>query len=185
MWEALQEASSVLSTLKQTTPSDRSDVSGNQGIGDRSEIGKKPWEGQAKLLGNLNGQSRGMEGHLDTQGKSSPELYASHKGSTKTNDPGTYTPPVYNRMYKQSINESVSKDTTGIQAGKHKISAAAGAGATGFHSKTAVRGDTNFGGSCNCGKSKPMTEAQLIGSTLAILSANALTEALINAANQE
>lgn len=177
MWERLLEASSVLPTLKQNIPSNRSDVSGTQGVGDRSEIGKKPWEGQAKLLGNLNGQSRGMEGTLDTQGKSSPELFTSRKGNTKDNNPGTFTPATYKKMYDQKIQESANATETGTQAGKHKTTGVAPT--AGLSDKYVPGGDTNNGGSCNCGKSEKrstLTEAQFFGSTIALVAARALIE---------
>ena len=41
----LKEGSSVLPSMKNVTPSERSGVSGNEGVGDRSEIGKKPESG--------------------------------------------------------------------------------------------------------------------------------------------
>lgn len=177
MWKGLQEASSVLSSMKQNVPSDRSAVSGTQGIGDRSEVGKKPWEGQSKLLGNLNGQSRGFQGTLDTQGKKGPEMYTSHKGNSQSNDPGTYTPSNYKKMYSAKINESVTADETGIQSGKHKVSAASGKGVTGMGNKYVPNADTHHGGSCNCGaKKNVMTEGQLIGALAVLCGMNSLIE---------
>ena len=181
MWEALQEASSVLSTLKNVTPSNRSDVASTQGVGDRSEIGKSAVSGQHKIWGNLDGQSRGMDGRLDTQGKAAPELYATHQGSGQSNNPGTYTPPKYKELYKERINESANASATGVGAGKHKASAASGSAHSGLGNKYVQGGDTHFGGSCNCscgeGKKKVVTEAQLVGSAVALVGCRALSEA--------
>ena len=178
MWKVLKEGSSVLPTLKQITPSERSSVSGNEGVGDRSEIGKTPESGQGKIWGNLNKQSRGMEGKLDTQGKSEPELFTDKKGATKTTVPGTYTPSKYKEMYKTKIHESANAEETGAQSGKHKVSAAANSSDPTI--KNVEGADTQHGGSCNCGAPKPkkscVTESQVIGSTLALVSAHALAE---------
>lgn len=185
MWEKLLEASSVLPSMKQNVPSNRSDVGGTQGIGDRSDVGKKPWEGQAKLLGNLNGQSRGFQGTLDLQGKNEPELFTSHRGSTKSNDPGTYTPPKYKAMYNQRINESANGSEMGIQAGKHKTSAAAGKYTTGLKNKYVPKADTRHGGSCNCGKSSTLSEGQLLGGLVSFYGMNFLLESIVNSVANE
>lgn len=174
MWERLLEASSVLPSMSQTVPSERSSVSNTAGIGDRSEIGRSPVSGQAKLLGNLNGQSRGFEGRLDTQGKSSPELFTSHKGSTKSNDPGTYTPQSYKNMLR--LNEAANGDETGIASAKHKHSSAAGYGNP---LKTHTGSDSINGGGCNkrcCNKSESVTESQLMGSAVALAAIQTLSE---------
>ena len=168
MWKTLKEGSSVLPSMKQVTPSERSGVSGNEGTGDRSEIGKTPVSGQSKIWGNLNAQSRGMVGKLDTQGKESPELFTDKRGATKTTVPGTSTPSVYKKMY--AVHENAIGASTGQQAGKYKPS-------------SATDGDTNHGGSSNCscerGKKKTtVTEAQLIGSTVAMIASKLLSESL-------
>lgn len=173
MWKALQEGSSVLPQLKQITPSDRTGVSGNEGIGDRSEVGKTPESGQKKIWGNLNAQSRGQEGKLDTQGKDSPQLFTSHKGATKENTTGTSTPSQYKKMY--AIKESANATETGVSSGKHKETTALSNPTI----KNVKGADTNHGGSCNasCKKSTPVTESQLIGSTVAMVAAKTLNEA--------
>lgn len=175
MWKALQEGSSVLPQLKQTIPSDRSGVSGNEGVGDRSEVGKTPESGQGKIWGNLNHQSRGLEGKLDTQGKERPQLFTSHAGATKSNPTGTSTPSTYKRMY--SIKESANADETGINSGKHKTNSAIDDPTI----KNVQGADTNNGGSCNCGSKKSkkttVTESQVIGSTVAMVAAKTLNEA--------
>lgn len=176
MWETLKEGSSVLPSMKQVTPSERSGVSGNEGTGDRSEMGKSPVSGQSKIWGNLNNQSRGMTGTLDTQGKEYPEMFTSKKGATKSNDPGTSTPGVYKKMY--TMHEAASGAATGQQSGKFKPASATKN--SGVDNASAMDADTNHGGSSNCscdrGKKSTMTEAQLIGSTVAMVAANMLSE---------
>ena len=176
MWNVLKEGSSVLPTLKQVTPSDRAGVSGNEGVGDRSEIGKTPESGQSKIWANLNAQSRGMEGKLDTQGKSEPEMFTDKKGATKTTVPGTSTPSVYKKMY--AVQESANGDETGTSAGKHK--AASVAATSGLEDKQVPGADTHHGGGCNCGctkkKENAMTESQLVGSTVAMIASKMLSE---------
>lgn len=174
MLNGLQEASSVLSQLKQITPSDRSNVSGTEGTGDRSEVGRSPSQGQKKIWGNLDTQSRGMEGNLDTQGKTEPELFTSHKGNSSDNSPGTFTPPKYKSMLQ--IKESATAEETGVDSGKHKTTSAAN---TVDPTQKNVQGaDTNPGGSCNCGevKKSTITEEQVVGSTVAMIAAQALIE---------
>ncbi len=176
MWKTLKEGSSVLPSMKQVTPSERSGVSGNEGTGDRSEIGKSPVSGQSKIWGNLNSQSRGMTGTLDTQGKESPEMFTDKRGATKNTDPGTSTPGVYKKMY--AVHENANGMGTGQQAGKYKPASATAN--TGMSKKYAPKADFNNGGSTNCGcergKKAPMTEAQLIGSTIAMIASNLLSE---------
>ena len=176
MWKTLKEGSSVLPSMKQVTPSERSGVSGNEGTGDRSEIGKSPVSGQSKIWGNLNSQSRGMTGTLDTQGKESPEMFTDKRGATKNTDPGTSTPGVYKKMY--AVHENANGMGTGQQAGKYKPASATAN--TGMSKKYAPKADFNNGGSTNCecerGKKSPMTEAQLIGSTIAMIASNLLSE---------
>ena len=178
MWEILKEGSSVLPSMKQVTPSERSGVSGNEGVGDRSEVGKSPVSGQSKIWGNLNGQSRGMVGKLDTQGKESPEMFTDKRGATKTTDPGTSTPSVYKKMY--TVHENANGAGTGQQAGKYKPASATAN--TGPNRKYAPDADFNNGGSTNCscerGKKSPMTEAQLIGSTIALIASSVLSEGI-------
>ena len=178
MWETLKEGSSVLPSMKQVTPSERSGVSGNEGTGDRSELGKAPVSGQSKIWGNLNNQSRGMTGTLDTQGKESPEMFTSKKGATKDNDPGTSIPGAYKKMY--TVHEAASGAATGQQSGKFKSTSATKN--NGVNNASAMDADTNHGGSTNCscdrGKKSTMTEAQLIGSTVAMIASNLLSENL-------
>ena len=64
------EHSTVLPSMKQITPSSRSNET--EGVGDRSEVGRIPSKGQKKIFGNLDRQSTGQVGKLDTQGKESP-----------------------------------------------------------------------------------------------------------------
>lgn len=176
MRKILREGSSVLPSMRQVTPSERSGVSGSEGIGDRSEIGKSPVSGQSKIWGNLNNQSRGMVGKLDTQGKESPEMFTDRRGATKTTNPGTSTPGVYKSMY--AVHENANGAGTGQQAGKYKPTSATAN--TGLNKKYAPKADFNNGGSTNCGcereKKSPMTEAQLIGSTIAMIASNLLSE---------
>ena len=178
MWKTLKEGSSVLPSMKQVTPSERSGVSGNEGVGDRSEIGKTPVSGQSKIWGNLNSQSRGMVGKLDTQGKESPELFTDKRGATKTTVPGTSTPGVYKKMY--AVHENANGAGTGQQAGKYKPTSATAN--TGMNKKYAPKADFKNGGSTNCacerGKKSTMTEAQLVGSTVALIAAKVLSEGL-------
>ena len=178
MWKTLKEGSSVLPSMKQVTPSERSGVSGNEGVGDRSEIGKTPVSGQSKIWGNLNSQSRGMVGKLDTQGKESPELFTDKRGATKTTVPGTSTPGVYKRMY--AVHENANGYGTGQQAGKFKPTSATAN--TGMNKKYVPKADFKNGGSTNCacerGKKSTMTEAQLVGSTVALIAAKVLSEGL-------
>lgn len=176
MWErVLRENSSVLSTLKQITPSDRTNVSNNYGIGDRSDIGRKPVDGQSKIFGNLDKQSRGMEGKLDTQGKEKPELFTSHNGNSKDNNPGTFTPKVYNKMYNQKIQESANSSETGVNSGKHKVNGVE----SGIRNKYVIGADVNNGGGCNCSKTKEksaLTESQVLGSIVALAASRSLME---------
>lgn len=175
MWEMLKEGSSVLPSMKNVTPSDRSGVSGNEGVGDRSEVGKTPESGQKKIWGNLANQSRGMDGTLDTQGKSAPELFTDKRGATKTTNPGTSIPGVYKKMY--TMHESAIGGETGQKSGKKKVSGVNNN--TGFQKN--VRGaDVTHGGfnNCSCRKDKPMTESQLIGSTVALTASKFLSEGM-------
>jgi len=175
MWKNLQEGSSVLPSMKQVTPSDRTGVSGNEGIGDRSDVGKTPTSGQGKIWGNLNNQSRGMVGKLDTQGKDAPEMFTDKRGATKTTNPGTSTPGIYKKMY--AMHENANGKSTGQQSGKHKVAGVNNN--SGISSKYVEDGDFRHGGSSNCPcgkKSKPMTEDQLVGSTVAIIASKLLSE---------
>ncbi len=168
----LKEGSSVLPSMKNVTPSDRAGVAGNEGVGDRSEVGKTPESGQKKIWGNLANQSRGMEGTLDTQGKSAPELFTDKRGATKTTNPGTSTPGVYKKMY--TMHENAIGGATGHKAGKLKVNGVNNN--TGLSDKYVPGADTAHGGSCNCSKKKPMTEAQLVGSTVALIASKLLSE---------
>ena len=174
MWEMLKEGSSVLPSMKNVTPSERSGVSGNEGVGDRSEVGKTPESGQKKIWGNLANQSRGMDGTLDTQGKSAPELFTDKRGATKTTNPGTSTPDVYKKMY--TMHEGAIGGETGQKSGKLKVSGVNNN--TGVEGKNVAGADTIHGGSCNCSKKKPMTEAQLVGSTVALIASKLLSEGM-------
>lgn len=176
MWKALIEGS-VLSTMKQVTPSDRSDVSSNQGIGDRSDVGKDPSSGQSKIWGNLDKQSRGMEGKLDTQGSSDTKMFTSNEGNTQKNETGTVTPNVYKQMY--AIKENANAGSTGVMSGKVKSTAAAGSVVNPMV-KHAEDADTTIGGStniCDC-KRKPstITESDLFGVSISLIASKLVQE---------
>ena len=167
----LKEGSSVLPSMKNVTPSERSRVSETEGVGDLSEFGRSPESGQKKIWGNLANQSRGMVGVLDTQGKSAPELFTDRRGVMRTNDPGTYTPGVYQKMY--TVHESANGGETGQKSGKLKVTGVNNH--TGTQNKYVRGADIVNGGSCNC-KNKPMTESQLVGSTIALFASKVLSE---------
>lgn len=147
------EHSSVLPTMKQVTPSNRVGLN-DEGVGDRSDVGKKPVDGQAKIFGNLNNQSRGMVGKLDTQGKDSPVMFTDHKNSKGCDCTGTYTPSAYKKMLKESSCGSES----GVQAGKQKINTASGKNS---NVKYVENGDTNH-------SNKVLSESDCIGSILTL-----------------
>lgn len=176
-WKRILEAASTLDTLNQITPSERSSVSNTAGIGDRSEIGKTPESGQSKIWGNLNSQSRGFQGSLDTQGKKSPELFASHKGNTQPNDPGTFTPAKYKKMLNMS--ESAVGGETGTQSGKYKESAASGRhNPMNKHDGSDIRNGGSSNHNCRCKRCESVTESQLLGSTVALYASQVLSELL-------
>ena len=124
---------SVLPSMKQITPSDRSDA--NEGTGDRSEVGQCPQKGHSKIWGNLSSQSKGLDGNIDLQGKSSSEVVNSKK-TTLTES-------------KRLLREVACEMSTGTGSEKNKESSSTG--------KT-----TGVGHSY-----KPISEAQVIGSTVA------------------
>lgn len=146
------EHSSVLSSLKQITPSDRSGIT-DCGVGDRSDVGKTPVDGQRKIFGNLDKQSKGMTGEIDTQGKDKSTMFTSH------NDSGTYTP----QKYKTMLREEAVGESTGVSSGKNKVKAAAGSVTSPKYKDGA---DT---AGCKCGKThNTITESIKIGSALSI-----------------
>lgn len=176
MWKNLQENSSTLNSLKQTTPSDRS-ATETAGIGDRSSIGKTPESGQKQIWGNLASQSRGMEGKLDTQGKENSTMFTSHAGASQSNNPGTYIPQRYKSMYQ--IREGVTADSTGVNSGVYKTTSATKN--TGTNAKYTKGADTNNGGSCNCDgrrKKTALNESQLIGGLFSLVTSGVINNLL-------
>lgn len=161
------EHSSVLASLKQITPSDRTGIS-DCGVGDRSDVGKTPAEGQSRIWGNLDKQSKGMTGEFDTQGKDNSTMFTSHKNSAGSEDTGTYTP----KKYRAMLREEASGDSTGVSAGRNKVSAASGSASSPKYKQGA---DT--AGRCCCGKThNTMTESFKIGSALSIAALNLFNE---------
>ena len=161
----------MLPSMSQKTPSDRSDVSGNKGAGyTKADFNKfPPATGQKQIWGNLANQPRGMTGKLDTQGEQT--VSPKHLGFQHHTD-GAFA----NKPYKNLMNESTS-DGAGAKFGKKKINAAASKEATASQTKVA-NADTNYGGKCNCNEcqdgKKPINEGQVIGATLALISADVI-----------
>lgn len=149
------EHSSVLPTLKQITPSDRNNIQ-DCGVGDRSDVGKKPVDGQNRIWGNLDKQSKGMTGTIDTQGKDKSVMFTDHKNSRGQGNTGTFTPS----KYKSMLSESSTGAQTGTLAGKNKISAAAN---NNSNQKYKQGADT-----ANCSCEKHISEALSLGGALAI-----------------
>lgn len=159
------EHSSVLPSLSQTTPSNRENVSRNEGIGDRSDVGKKPVDGQSRIWGNLNSQSKGMTGILDTEGKNQPSMFVDHKNADGVSNTGTKTPDAYKKMLKESAS---GINNTGVASGKLKISGVSMKPSY----KYVVNADTQHGHQVmpkSTGSTKStVTESQKIGSALTI-----------------
>lgn len=138
------EHGSVLPSLKEINPSDKS-ISGNEGVGDRT-FGRNPLQGQNQILGNLDKQSKGMEGKLDTQGKSNTEMFTKRLNS---------------------IHESTIGAATGVAAVKQKTSAASGAVTTDINKKYVENCD-----SCK----NLVTESLRIGSVISLAALRVFNE---------
>lgn len=187
----INESSSVLSTLKNLVPSQNR--SSTCGVGDRSEIGMSPIKGQKKLLGNLDAQSKGMVGVLDTQGKSEPTMFASHNGNDKNNSVGSYTPSVYRKLYKLTEGAS-GKNSTGVAVGKIKNASASSLNnvkyarkmdyGTGDNTtKISLKNTSKINPDVDCGCTSAkniMSESLLLGSLLALNSAHIVIESILN-----
>lgn len=164
MWKNLLNEGSVLPSTKQITPSDRSDS--NEGIGDRSEIGAEPASGQKKIWGDLDKNGKGFEGKFDTQGGSCTRMFASNTDAPKSTSG------------MRALKESAAGEDTGVMSGRHKPSAAA---APASPTICDVKGaDTIHGGSDNNmdkkSKKNVVTESEILGATVAVVSSKLLTE---------
>ena len=157
------ESSSVLPSLTQKIPSDRTGVNGTERIGDRSDVGATPLANNYKIWGNLDKQSRGMTGLLDTQGHGGPTLFTDHRNSAGQAITGTKTPEAYKKMLKESAS---GKSSTGVSSGKNKISGVSDS----IKDKYINGGDTTV--SKEFEHKKPLTESQIIGSMLVIRALN-------------
>lgn len=157
------EHSTVLPSIKQITPSSGSNET--EGVGDRSEVGRIPSKGQKKIFGNLDRQSTGQVGKLDTQGKESPTMFASHKSCCGSGATGAEIPNKYKKMLHES---ACGKRSTGTGSGKQHPSTTNRISGTVDPVNVANKADTRHG------EQKLISESEKLGSAISLLAMKAL-----------